>query len=299
MNQWLTGMSGRQYQSVVESAAGVSGISPSSISRKLILASAKRLEEFRDRSLADLALFAMYLDSVHRGGNAFVVAVGVATDGMKHVLGFWEGATENSTICEELLKDLERRGLQLHDEIIYITDGGKGVIKALKNRYGKGLIHQRCVVHKLRNIVNHLPKHCRHEARRRFNRALDMTKLEDAQKELKSMERWLKSINLSAAISLQEGYGELLTLHTLEIPPSLRQSLRSTNAIEGMFSQVRYGEKNIRRYRSSAMSQRWLGSVLLQCERGFRKIKGYQSIKKAVDIIARWNNSVALVKRAA
>ena len=299
LNQWLAGMSGRQYEQVVESAVGVSGISPSSVSRKLIMASAKRLEEFRDRPLAGLSLFAVYLDSVHRGGNAFIVAVGVTTDGMKHALDFWEGATENSTICEELFKDLERRGLKLHDEIIFITDGGKGVIKALRNRFGNMLIHQRCVVHKLRNIINHLPKHCRQEASRKFNRALDMIELEEAQKELKKMLQWLKSINLSAATSLQEGYDELLTLHTLKIPASLRQSLRSTNAIEGMFSQVRLREKNIRRYRSSAMSQRWLGSVLLHCERGFRKIKGYKSIKRAVDNIDKWNNAVAIYKCAA
>lgn len=299
LNQWLIGMSGRQYEQVVQSAVGVSGISPSSVSRKLIMAGAKRLEEFRERPLKDLALFAVYLDSVHRGGNAFIVAVGVTTDGKKHVLDFWEGATENSTICEELFKDLQRRGLKLHDEIIYITDGGKGVIKALRNRFGKMLIHQRCVVHKLRNIVNHLPRHCRHEAGRRFNRAIDMIKIEDAQKELKKMLQWLKSINLSAAVSLQEGFEGLLTLHSLEIPASLRLSLRSTNAIEGMFSQVRYSEKNIRRYRSSAMSQRWLGSVLLHCERGFRKIKGYKSIKRAVDIIDRWHGALAIDKCAA
>jgi putative transposase len=218
---------------------------------------------------------------------------------MKHVLGFWEGATDNSTICEELLEDLERRGLQLHDRIIYITDGGKGVIKALKNRYGKALIQQRCVVHKLRNIVNHLPRHCRNEAKRRFKITLDMVNFEDAQNELKLMERWLKSINLSAAQSFQEGYDEILTLHTLGIPFSLRQSFRSTNNIEGMFSQVRKGENNIRRYRSSAMSQRWLGSVLLQCEKWFRKIKGNDSIKKAVSIISKWHISVAIDKRAA
>ncbi len=52
-------------------------------------------------------------------------------------LGFWQGATENHEICEELLGDLERRGLLLSKKIIWVTDGGKGIIKALKDRFGK------------------------------------------------------------------------------------------------------------------------------------------------------------------
>jgi len=67
------------------------------------------------------------------------------------------------------------------------------------------LLHQRCIVHKLRNIVNHLPSIVAVRQKRRFNRALEMTRLDEAEKELKSMERWLKSINQSAAASLQKG----------------------------------------------------------------------------------------------
>ena len=63
-----------------------------------------------------------------------------------------EGATENHDICEELLEELERRGLKLSKQVIWVTDGGGGIIKALKGRYGKKLIHQRCTLHKDRNI---------------------------------------------------------------------------------------------------------------------------------------------------
>jgi len=41
------------------------------------------------------------------------------------------------------LGDLERRGLKLSKKIIWVTDGGNGIIKALKDRWGKKLIHQR------------------------------------------------------------------------------------------------------------------------------------------------------------
>ena len=300
LNHWLIGCSARRYEEVVEGALAKAGISPSSVSRHLIAASAKRLEEFRERSLDTFKPFAVLIDSVHRGKDmVFTVALGFGLDGSKMVLGFWQGATENATICQELFDDLERRGLELHDNVLYITDGGKGIIKALKDRFGKRLIHQRCIVHKLRNIIKHLPKHCRDKARHLFNRAIDMTTFEDAERELVSLERWLWKINNSAAQSLREGREELLTLQRLEIPLALRISLKSTNAIESLFSGVRYSEKNIKRYRSSGMAQRWLGTVLLDGERRFRKIKGYKFIKKAVEMISKNHFVVDTCRKAA
>jgi hypothetical protein len=49
-----------------------------------------------------------------------------------------------------------------------------------------------------------------------------------------------------------------------------------------MFSTVRDCERNIKRYRTSAMAQRWLASVLIHCEKGFRRIKGYRDIPQVL-----------------
>jgi transposase-like protein len=299
LNFWLSGMSGRRYSWLIEDAAERLGVSASSVSRHLVLAGAKRLEEFRERSLAEFEPFAVFIDSVHRGENCFIVALGVNIRGEKQSLGFWEGATETHEVCEMLFCDLERRGLRLHQGIVFVTDGGKGIIKAIRRRFGKKALHQRCTVHKCRNICGHLPKRYRDEARRRFNRAIDMNSYDEAHKELLSLHRWLRTINGSAAESLKEGMEDLLLLHVLSVPYSLRRSLRSTNAIEGLFSRVRFYEKGIKRYHSSSMSQRWLGTVLLYCERGFRKIKGYQWIKNVRSSIVRYQNKLDAVARAA
>ena len=138
----LRGMSARKYEETVTNAGKAFGVTPSSVSRHLVEATAKQLKQFQERSLEDFSLFAMYLDTVHRGGQAFVVALGVDLEGKKLPLGFWEGATENHEICEELLEGLERRGLKLSKRVLWVTDGGGGIIKALKDRYGKKLIHQ-------------------------------------------------------------------------------------------------------------------------------------------------------------
>lgn len=276
----LSGLSGRRYQDVVSDTAEVFGVSPSSVSRHIVEATAKQLKEFLERSLEDIDLIAIFLDTIHRGDAAFTVAIGLKINGDKVPLGFWEGATENSDVCKELFADLESRGLKLTNKILYITDGGTGIIKALKDKFGKKLAHQRCTIHKDRNIQKHLPKRYRKSAHFRFQKAMSMNSYEDAKAELESLEEWLRSINASAANSLLEAMEEILTLHRLNVPEVLRKTLRSTNAIESMFSNVRHCEKNIKRYRSSKMSQRWLGSVLLHCEKGFKRVKGYRDLER-------------------
>ena len=181
-------------------------------------------EAVQERSLEDFSLFAMYLDTVHRGGQAFVVALGVDLEGKKLPLGFWEGATENHEICEELLEGLERRGLKLSKRVLWVTDGGGGIIKALKDRYGKKLIHQRCTLHKDRNIQRHLPKRYRKQAHHLFATALEQNSYKDAKKMLQEFERWLRDINESAADSLVESLEEVLMLHKLKVHALLRKS---------------------------------------------------------------------------
>jgi putative transposase len=97
----------------------------------------------------------------------------------------------------------------------------------------------------------------------------------------------LRAINESAADSLRETLEEILTVHRLTVPLELRKTLSSTNPIENMFSTVRDCEVNIKRYQGSAMSQRWLASVILYCEQGFRRIKGCDQIPGLIASIER------------
>lgn len=299
LNKILRGISCRKYGETVVEAAGAFGVSSSSVSRHIVEATAKHLREFKERSLSEYEPFAIFLDTIHRGGEAFIIGLGIDTVGLKRVLGFWQGATENHEICEELFGDMERRGLELTENIIWITDGGKGVIKALRDRFGKKLIHQRCTIHKDRNIQRHLAKKYRKEAHRRFRTALEHNSYDDARQMLLDMEKWLRSINESAADSLMEAIEEILTVHKLKVPGLLRKTLHSTNPIESMFSKVRDAEGNIKRYRNSKMMQRWLASVLLYSEKGFRRIKGYASIPEVIKNIETSNKNNKINRKAA
>jgi len=295
----LRGISSQKYSETVIEAAGAFGVSASSVSRHIIAVTTRKLKEFKEHSLSDFRAFAVFIDTVHRAGQAFMVALGIDREGLKQVLGFWEGATENQEVCRELLADMERRGLTISKKILWVTDGGKGIIKVLKDRFGKKLIHQRCTIHKDRNIQRHLAKRYRREAHRRFRAALEQTSYIDAKQMLVEFERWLRGINESAADSLLEAIEEILTLHRLKVPALLRKTLHSTNPIESMFATVRDCEGNIKRYRGSRMAQRWLAAVCVHCEEGFKRVKGYKGIKAVIERIEAEQAEVGKLQTAA
>jgi hypothetical protein len=116
---------------------------------------------------------------------------------------------------------------------------------------------------------------------------------------LEEFEKWLRGINESAADSLLEGFEDILTLHRLKVPALLRKTLTCTNPIESMFSTVRDCEGNIKRYRNSAMSQRWLATVLLHCEKGFRRVKGYLGIGEVITRIEQLQEEKYELQKAA
>lgn len=122
----LRGISSQKYSETVIEAASAFGVSASTVSRHIIGVTTKKLQEFKERDLSDFKAFAIFIDTINRAGVAFMVALGIDGAGRKRVLGFWEGATENHEVCQELLSDMERRGLILSKKIVWVTDGGKG-----------------------------------------------------------------------------------------------------------------------------------------------------------------------------
>ena len=95
----LRGVSAQKYTETVMDAARAFGVSPSAVSQKRVSLTATKLKAFQKRSLAEYTPFALFLDTVHRGGEAFLVARGVDLSGEKMALGFWQGSSENHEIC--------------------------------------------------------------------------------------------------------------------------------------------------------------------------------------------------------
>ena len=90
-------------------------------------------------------------------------------------LGFWQGLSENYDIYESQFRNLERRVLALSRRTHFVTYGGGGLHKALRERFDKKLVHQRCAIHKIRNLQRRLAKPYREEAHRKLTTSLEQT----------------------------------------------------------------------------------------------------------------------------
>lgn len=276
--QVIAGISTRNYEGVVDGLLDGYGISKSSVSRQWIHATQADLSHMMERRLDDRDLVAIMLDGVGIKEVLLVVALGVDREGRKHVLGLWQGKTENAEVCKALLNDLIERGLDPNAPYLFTVDGAKALTAAIRDIFGKSAQIQRCLQHKRKNILSHLPQFSCRSISKRLSAAWNMMSYKKAKTELLSLVKELDKTCPEAAASLREGLEETLTLHRLHLPHSLRVCLRTTNLIESCFSLVRYFCKNVKRWRSSQMTQRWASSSLLQAEKRMGRIKGYRDI---------------------
>lgn len=287
LRDMMRGVSTRDYGEGVEGFLRGYGTARSSVSRAFIRASEAKLKELLERDLSKLDLVALFMDGVGFQGNLQVVAMGVDAQGRKHALGLWQGATENQVVCQALLDDLIRRGLDPEKRYLFVIDGGKGLRAAIQRTFGKRGEVQRCQQHKQRNVAEHLPKHLQAEYRRKMKAAYGMTEYPEARKALETCVRELERINPSAAASLREGMEETLTLHRLGVPAALRVSLSTTNPLESPFATVRERTWRVRRWRGADQVQRWAAAALLRAEEAWHRIRGSKQMGSLVEALHR------------
>lgn len=286
-NQVILGVSTRDYETAVDEVREGYGIRKSSVSRHWKAVSAARLAEFVERPLGEFDFVAVAIDGIEFHKTLVIVALGVDSTGKKHVLGLWQGATESFETCKSMLEDLVRRGLDPSLRRLFLLDGSKGLLKAVKRVFGDAAEIQRCQVHKERNVLEHLPKERQSAVRMRLRAAWKTKGYEEAKAELLRTVVYLKDLNPSAARSLEEGLEETLTLHRLELPESLRRAFRSTNMIESAFSMTRKYARNVKRWREGDMALRWAGTMLLEAQKRFRRIRGHRVMPMLLQALGR------------
>lgn len=283
-------VSTRNYAGAIDDCLDGYGVGKSSVSRHWKIATAAELEKLCQRPVPP-KLVALFLDGQSFRGEHLIVGLGVDGEGQKHVLGLWHGATENSTVVKGLLADLRERGLDTESAILVVIDGAKALYKAVKEVFGERALIQRCRVHKLRNVMEHLPKEKQQQAAWRLRGAWAKPSAEAALQELRATVKWLDAISPSAARSLEDGLAETLTLHRLGINELLRRSLSSTNLIESCFSRTEAWTRRVKRWRDGKMVMRWGAAALLVAEAGFRRIKGHAHLAQLKTALAAHQNS--------
>jgi len=273
----LRGVSTRHYEDVIPQMATTCGVSKSAVSREFIQASAEKLKELCERRFDDVDLLIIYVDGQHFGAYHVIAAIGVDTEGHKHVLGLREGATENAVVVTALLEDLVERGVTPGRRRLFVIDGSKALRQAIAAVFGADNPVQRCRNHKVENVMGHLPEHLKAQVKAAMKAAYRLEAQEGIQR-LKRQAQWLQDEYPSAAASLLEGLEETFTINRLGLPPRLRRCLATTNLIESPGSGVRRKTRRVTNWKSGSMVLRWAATAYLETEKKFRKLMGYRDL---------------------
>jgi putative transposase len=284
LEQMLAGVSTRRFSRTREPVGEKVSIeersaSKSAVSREFVGRTRERLGELMRRGLGDVRLAALMVDGIELKGRCCVVALGITTDGVKIPLGLWDGSTENKTVTAHLLADLVDRGLDVEQGVLVVLDGSKALRAAVAEVFGPVPV-QRCVRHKERNVLDHLPERDRPAVKARLRRAWASENHALALEGLRTLASELERSHPGAAASLTEGLEETLTLTRLGIHGRLKKTLASTNPIESMIEIIRRTSRNVKRWQSGDMCLRWTAAGMLEAETQFRKIIGYSDLAK-------------------
>jgi transposase-like protein len=273
----MRGVSTRNYKEVIPSMAETAGVSRSAVSRRVIEASEAEVEALLSRRFDELKLLVIYIDGLIFGDYTMIGAVGVDVEGNKHVLGIREGATENSTMVTELLEDIVARGVDPKRKMLFVIDGSKALRAAINVVFGAQQPVQRCRAHKLRNVLDYLPKEQREQVKSMLRAAWKLD-AKAGMARIRKLAEWLDRDYPSAATSLLEGLEECFTINRLGVPPSLCRCLATTNIIESPHAGVRIQTRRVTHWQNGKMVIRWLASAFIRTEKSFNKIMGYRDL---------------------
>jgi transposase-like protein len=280
VEQMLVGVSTRGYARSLEPlppGADSIAVSRSSVSRRFVARTAVKVEEFLSRPLeADFPV--VMIDGTGLGEHVLVVALGIDSEGHKHVLGVVEGSTESHGVCQALLRSLIDRGLVVERARLFVIDGGKGLRKAIRETFAQWALIQRCQVHKLRNVLDHLPGSKRAVIGAALRKAWSAESEAQGRQQLEAIATKLETHHPGAVSSLREGLDETLTLLALGTKGALYRTLCSTNPIENLNGALKRVAKRVKRWRGGSMALRWAATALIEAEKRFRRIRGHREL---------------------
>ncbi len=237
-------------------------------------------EEFATRDLSDIRPLYLFLDGIAerlRPGakrEAVLAAWAITWDNRKVLVALSPGTKESTDCCREFLQDMKRRGLP--DPVQVTTDGAPGLIRAVEEVFSVSL-RQRCLAHKVRNIVSKLPRDIAPEVRQAARAAYEAPSPAMARALGDDLVSRFKKEFPSAVQCFLEDF-EACIAH-LQLPPNHRRLSRTTNLLERLFLEERrrqkaalhmFGERPVLKLMYAALiraSDKWRGIAISDFER--------------------------------
>ncbi|UFS61116.1 IS256 family transposase [Subtercola endophyticus] len=266
MEAYLHGVSTRKVDDLVKALGADTGISKSEVSRICADLDAE-VAAFRDRDLAGQAYPYVFLDATyckarvnHRVvSQAIVVAVGVAADGHREVLGFDVGDSENEAFWTEFLRGLKARGL--NGVRLVISDAHAGLIKAITVTV-QGASWQRCRVHFMRNVLAVIPKGSQEMVGSIIRTIFAQPDKEHVNGQFDEVTKMLERSHPKVATMLNDARPDLLAFASF--PPKHWRQIWSTNPLERVNKEIKRRTDVVGVFPNPAAMLRLAGSVLVE-----------------------------------
>jgi transposase-like protein len=272
---YLHGLSSGDFVPALEQFLGSSaGLSPATVTR-LTKQWSDDHAAFQQRDLSGSDYVYVWADGVHpkvRLGQAHscvLVLMGVRVDGTKELIALAEGLWESTESWADLLRDCRRRGMR--DPELVVGDGAMGLWRALAEVFPQAR-HQRCWVHKIRNVVNALPKSAQPGAKKALQEITGAEDRDHAEKAVKEFARTYEAKWPKAVQKITGETDELLAFY--DFPAQHWVHLRTTNPIESTFSSVKLRTKVTRGAGSPAAALAMVFKLVESAQDRWRAITG-------------------------
>ncbi|WP_104082767.1 IS256 family transposase [Cryobacterium sp. Y11] len=266
MEAYLHGVSTRKVDDLVKALGADTGISKSEVSR--ICADLDgEVTTFRDRDLGATGYPYVFLDATyckarvnHRViSQAMVVAIGVAADGRREVLGFDVGDSENEPFWTEFLRALKARGL---DGVkLVISDAHTGLKKAISTVF-QGAAWQRCRVHFMRNVLSIVPRASQDMVAAVIRTIFAQPDAKHIQAQFDEVTRMLEGTHPKVAKMLHDARADILAF--CGFPPKHWRQIWSTNPIERLNKEIKRRTDVVGVFPNPAAVLRLAGAVLVE-----------------------------------
>jgi putative transposase len=267
------------------------------LSSKTIQRMKKRWEqeykEWQDRKLDSEYLY-IWADGIYPKAGpkddrmALLVLIGIRKNGDKDILTLSEGYRESYESWKDTFKDIKRRGVK--NIGLLVGDGIKGLWKAVSEIFPQ-TDHQRCWVHKMRNVLDKVPTKVQEEVKEELRDIYNSRNKREAECLIADFRNKYYSKYPNAVISLEEGGNKLLTY--FKYPKQHWKSIKTTNPIESCFATVKLRTNAARRIRTRDSAVYLIYKILTESQKRWRKINCHKLVKITLEKLFGKVNNIA------
>lgn len=228
---------------------------------------------WQQRDLSEMKLVYLWADGVYVKAGledhkaALLVLIGADATGQKHVLAVTSGERESTPSWTAVLRDLKARGLGAPK--LTIADGHLGIWGAIATSYPTSA-EQRCWNHKMRNVLDAVPKRRQVEIKSRLQAITNAATLRAATTMRDTFARTYGRVFPKAVACLERDWERLVAYYAF--PQAHWKHLRTTNIIESPFAAVRLRTSAAKRFKTVENATALIWKTLLVVEHHFRKL---------------------------